>query len=172
MVLEDLFLLLHFVTRPPYSNPSIFVFTRPNDGSLHKSLSPRDCGRSCLLLLLCSAPCPASNWSRTECHRTELRPVQRGGDSSTQCSDGRNCHSPRSVKSHSLYTMYINLAYRRLRGDMIEVYKIIHNIYDHESVPNLLKNNEISQRTGNRGHSVKLFTQRAKLNLRKSVFPI
>ena len=64
------------------------------------------------------------------------------------------------------------LAYRRLRGDMIEVYKIIHNIYDHESVPHLLKNNEISQRTGNRGHSLKLFTQRAKLNLRKNVFPI
>ena len=66
------------------------------------------------------------------------------------------------------------LAYRILRGDMIEVYKIIHNIYDHESVPHLLKNNEISQsqRTGNRGHSLKLFTQRAKLNLRKNVFPI
>ena len=31
------------------------------------------------------------------------------------------------------------LAYRRLRGDMIEVYKIIHNMYSHESVPNLLK---------------------------------
>ena len=31
------------------------------------------------------------------------------------------------------------LAYRRLRGDMIKVYEIIHNIYDHESVPNLLK---------------------------------
>ena len=59
------------------------------------------------------------------------------------------------------------LAYRRLRGDMLEVYNIIHNIYDHESVPNLLRNNEISQRTGNRGHSLKLFTQRAKLNLRK-----
>ena len=58
--------------------------------------------------------------------------------------------------------MYIN----------IEVYKIIHNIYDHESVPNLLKNNELSQRTGNKGHSLKLFTQRAKLNLRKNVFPI
>ena len=64
------------------------------------------------------------------------------------------------------------LAYRRLRGDMIEVYKIIHNIYDNESVPNLLNNNEISQRTGNRGHSLKLFTQRAKLNLRKIVFLI
>ena len=44
------------------------------------------------------------------------------------------------------------LAYRRLRGDMVEVYKIIHNIYDHEFVPNLLKNNEISQRTGNYSH--------------------
>ena len=30
------------------------------------------------------------------------------------------------------------LAYRRLRVDMIEVYTIIHNIYDHESVPNSL----------------------------------
>ena len=64
------------------------------------------------------------------------------------------------------------LAYRRLRGDMIEVYKIIHKIYDHESIPNLLRNNEISQRTGTRGHSLKIFTQRAKLNLRKNAFPI
>ena len=64
------------------------------------------------------------------------------------------------------------LAYRRLRGDMIEVYKIIHNIYDHESVPNLLRNNEISQRTGNSRHSIKLFTHRAKLILRKNLFPI
>ena len=55
---------------------------------------------------------------------------------------------------------------------MIEVYKIIHNIYDHESVPNILRNNEISQRIGNGGHSLKLFTQRAKLNLRINVFPI
>ena len=63
------------------------------------------------------------------------------------------------------------LVYRRLRGDMIDVYKIIHNmIYYHESVPNLLRNNEISQRTGNKGHSLKLFTQRAKVNLRKIYF--
>ena len=47
---------------------------------------------------------------------------------------------------------------------MIEVYTIIHNIYDHESVPNL--------EPGNKGYSLKLFTQRAKLNLRKNVFPI
>ena len=55
---------------------------------------------------------------------------------------------------------------------MIEVYQIIHNIYDHETVPNLLRNTEMSQRTGNRGHSLKLFTQRAKQNLRKTVFTI
>ena len=34
-----------------------------------------------------------------------------------------------------------------------------------------MRNNEISQRTGNRGHSLKVFTQRAKLNLRRNVFP-
>ena len=32
MVLEDLFLLLHIFTHPPYFYPSIFVFTHPNDG--------------------------------------------------------------------------------------------------------------------------------------------
>ena len=55
---------------------------------------------------------------------------------------------------------------------MIQVYKIIHNIYDNESLPNMLINNEVSQRTGNRGHSLKLFSQRAKLNLRRNAFPI
>ena len=59
------------------------------------------------------------------------------------------------LKLHKLPT----LAYRRLRGDMIEVYKIIHNIYDHESVPNLLRNYEMSQRTGNRGHSKIIHTK-------------
>ena len=47
------------------------------------------------------------------------------------------------------------LAYRRLRVDMKEVYKIIHNIYDHESVPTILRNNEISQRIGNWTFSTK-----------------
>ena len=51
------------------------------------------------------------------------------------------------------------LAYRSLRVDMIEVYTIIYNIYDYESVPNSLRNNEISQRTENRGYSLKLVTK-------------
>ena len=54
----------------------------------------------------------------------------------------------------------------------MEVYKMIHNIYDHESVSNLLRNNEMSQILGNRGHALKVFPQRAKLNARGNVFPI
>ena len=50
------------------------------------------------------------------------------------------------------------LAYRRLRGDMIEVYKIMHEMYDNESAPNILKWEDVILRSGNRGHSLKLFT--------------
>ena len=64
------------------------------------------------------------------------------------------------------------LAYRRLRGDMIEVYKIMHELYDNEFALNLLKWEDVTLRSGNRGHSLKLFTQRAKINLRKYAFPI
>ena len=64
------------------------------------------------------------------------------------------------------------LAYRRLRGDMIEVYKIMHEMYDNESAPNLLKWEDVSLRSGNRGYSLKLFTQRPKINLRKNAFPL
>ena len=62
------------------------------------------------------------------------------------------------------------LSYRRLRGDMIEVFKIIHNLYDFESSPKLLKREDVSFRTGE--HTLKLFTQRAKPNIRKNAFPI
>ena len=55
---------------------------------------------------------------------------------------------------------------------MIEVFKIIHNLYDIESSPKLLKWEDVSFRTGNRGHTLKLFTQRAKTNIRKNAFPI
>ena len=59
------------------------------------------------------------------------------------------------------------LAYRRLRGDMIEVYKIMHELYDNESAPNLLKWENVTLRSGNRGQSLKMFIQRAKINFRK-----
>ena len=62
------------------------------------------------------------------------------------------------------------LAYRRLRGDMIEVYKIMHELYDNESAPNFLKWEDVTLRSGNRGHSLKIFTQRAKK--KKNAFPL
>ena len=53
---------------------------------------------------------------------------------------------------------------------MIEVYKIMHELYDNESAPNLLKWEDVTLRSGNRGHSLKIFTQRVKINLRKNAF--
>ena len=46
---------------------------------------------------------------------------------------------------------------------MIEVYKIMHKLYDNESARNLLKWEDVTIRSGNRGHSLKLFTQRSKI---------
>ena len=58
------------------------------------------------------------------------------------------------------------LKYRRVRGDMIQVYKILHCIYDSSVVPHLLRNND--NRT--RGNSFKLRYQYAKYDLRKYSF--
>ena len=55
---------------------------------------------------------------------------------------------------------------------MIKVFKSIHNLYDIEFSPKLLKWEDASFRTGNRGYTLKLFIQRAKTNIRNNVFPI
>jgi len=59
-----------------------------------------------------------------------------------------------------------SLAYRRLRGDMIEMYKIATGIYDQEVTSNLLKFNT----TNTRGHDYKIQKERPRLNLRKHSF--
>lgn len=56
------------------------------------------------------------------------------------------------------------LKYRRLRGDMIETYKIISGIYDTEVTNGMLEQIE-STRT--RGHSYKLKKNQCRLNVRK-----
>jgi len=58
------------------------------------------------------------------------------------------------------------LKYRRVRGDMIEVYKILHHVYDIDVVP-LLKRN-LDSRT--RGNSLKLKVERCHLDIRKFSF--
>ena len=59
------------------------------------------------------------------------------------------------------------LKYRRLRGDMIEVYKILHGVYD-ERVTSELFNIKDQART--RGHSLRLTKHRCRLDMRKNFF--
>ena len=60
------------------------------------------------------------------------------------------------------------LKFRRIRGDMIEVYKILNNKYDDQVVPKFSRN--VSERT--RGNSLKLNVERCKYNLRKFSFSV
>ena len=64
------------------------------------------------------------------------------------------------------------LSYRRVRGDMIEIYKILTEKYD-KNVSDFIKLwiNQ-TQRSSERGHGFKLFPQRAKLDLRKHSFTV
>ena len=59
------------------------------------------------------------------------------------------------------------LKYRRLRGDMIETFKIVNGIYDIEVTERFFK----MSRTGQtRGHSKKIQKGNCRLNLRKHIF--
>ena len=60
------------------------------------------------------------------------------------------------------------LAYRRERGDMIEVFKIISGRYDEECSEGVLQQR---QDYTSRGHSRKLYKKRSRLDLRKYSFP-
>ena len=59
-------------------------------------------------------------------------------------------------------------AYRRIRGDMIETFKILSNIYD-SRVTNFLPKSNFST---TRGHNFKLFVQHANFDIRKWFFSI
>ena len=59
------------------------------------------------------------------------------------------------------------LKYRRMTGDMIEVFKILHNYYDSEVAPKLTLNNV----SVTRGNSLKLLNQSFHYDLRKYSFP-
>lgn len=62
------------------------------------------------------------------------------------------------------------IAYRRIRGDMIEVYKILHQIYDKEVCNILHMRRDHINRMENRGHSLMLFHKFAAKNIRKNNF--
>jgi len=58
------------------------------------------------------------------------------------------------------------LKYRRFRGDMMEVYKILHGFYDVSVIPSLARNFD----TRSRGNSLKLMVQRCNFDARKYSF--
>lgn len=58
------------------------------------------------------------------------------------------------------------LTYRRARGDMIQVYKILNKIYDIDVVPSL----SIAQKSGTRGNTFKLSVARCKYDMCKYAF--
>ena len=64
------------------------------------------------------------------------------------------------------------LAYRRTRGNMIEVYKLLHEKYDSD-VSNIVKLHKDSDtREGTIGHSLKFCIERACTNVRKESFSL
>jgi hypothetical protein len=65
-----------------------------------------------------------------------------------------------------LYLNLPTLKFRRARGDMIEVYKILHGIYDADIVPSLNRNTYAATR----GNSFKLLHARSHYDLRKYSF--
>ena len=64
------------------------------------------------------------------------------------------------------------LSYRRLRGDMIEVYKIIQEHYDTEASTIIKLMNDTEQRFSTRTNSRKLVYNRANTNIRQNSFSI
>ena len=75
---------------------------------------------------------------------------------------------PERLKKLNLPT----LAYRRLRGDMIEIYKIIKGIYDKESASFLKMWTDIAQWDIGRGHDMRLYLQRSIKPVRKNSFGV
>jgi hypothetical protein len=79
----------------------------------------------------------------------------------------RQCQNM-SYKDRLIYLDIPTLSYRRIRGDMIEVYKILTNKVDSAAVPNL----QLYNCTKTRGNVLKLSTSRTKYDLRKYFFSV
>ena len=80
----------------------------------------------------------------------------------------KNLSYPERLKKLGLPT----LAYRRIRGDMIEVYKIIKGCYDREASSFLKLGNETGLRFSSRINSNKIVHQHVKSNKRKYAFTL
>ena len=64
------------------------------------------------------------------------------------------------------------LTYRRLKGDMIETFKIVKGFYDREAALFLKMRSDIVQREKGRGHDLRFFMQRSTRLVRQKSFGI
>ena len=79
-----------------------------------------------------------------------------------------NLTYPERLKKLKLPT----LMYRRLRGDLIEVYKIMKTIYDSTVRPVLTKQKDVATYTGLRGYTTNLYPRLGQKAIRKQSFSI
>ena len=108
----------------------------------------------------------SSVWKPTKMKHIEiLEAVQRRA--TKQLPGYGNLSYPERLRKLKLPT----LSYRRLRGDLIETYKILSGRDYDRDVANFLPVNQ-PPTTNLRGHSKKLFLQRAESKLRKNSFSI
>ena len=92
---------------------------------------------------------------------TELERVQRRA--TKQVPDLKHLEYSERLKKICLPT----LVFRRLRGDIMEIFKIMAGINDNKVTPTIPKGNELA-----RGHQRKKFIRGARLNLRKNFFTV
>ncbi|GFN73624.1 hypothetical protein PoB_000013000 [Plakobranchus ocellatus] len=64
------------------------------------------------------------------------------------------------------------VGYRWIRGDMIEIHKIMIGIYDKDTFGFLKLWKDVAPRTGTRGHPFKLYPHKARTSLRKNLFAL
>jgi len=95
-------------------------------------------------------------------HIDNIESVQRRASKQVPCLKGLSYQE--RLRKLQLPT----LAFRRLRGDMIETFKILTNVYDKEAAPLLeLAENNL------RGHPLKLYQKRAnRLDIRRNFFTL
>ena len=62
------------------------------------------------------------------------------------------------------------LRHRRIRGDMIETYKIIHKLYDPKVTPTIRLKRDMGRGGGSRGHALEIFQPRARLESSRNIF--
>ena len=64
------------------------------------------------------------------------------------------------------------MLYRRLRGDLIEVFKITHDKYEKSVSVGILKMHNKASTRITQGHNLKLFKQYSRLNIQKNYFSL